>query len=80
MRWTTEKPSATGWYWYHVRGTIPQIAKLVWLGSALYVVHHGLLERFPADRWAGPIPEPNEEVKSDLPYQAGPQDVAAPRH
>ncbi len=63
MKWTTEKPTAPGWYWYKGAGypTILYVYTETFIGS-LFVEdpdYGGPVQGYPGE-WAGPIPEPEE--------------------
>ena len=62
MKWTDEKPSEPGWYWYKPAGgrKVPYILEVVSIRSRfLGRTPNGLT---PVDysfgQWSGPIPEP----------------------
>lgn len=63
MKWTTEKPTKPGWYWFKsTEGTV-RIYEIVWLGGEPTAKVGGLSCPFKNlhDRhWAVPIPEPEE--------------------
>lgn len=61
MKWTSEKPSVPGWYWWR-----DNIVRVVYIGEYppgnLYIMgYHNL--RVAKGEWAGPLTEPEEETK-----------------
>ena len=68
MKWTSEKPSVPGWYWWHDvdRPGTPCIVQVISDGYGLTV--YGLEEYSRRlyethGEWAGPLTEPEEETK-----------------
>lgn len=66
MKWTHEKPTAPGWYWYkNADDEIPEIACVISKGGELYLSFFGeyTFEVELADclgEFAGPIPKPED--------------------
>ncbi len=61
MKWTTEKPTTPGWYWYKGAGYSTTLYVYTANGG-LFVEDHdytGPVQGYPGE-WAGPIPEPEE--------------------
>ena len=62
MKWTSEKPTKPGWYWY--RGETDLNELIIWVSSDLRVVYPASLnfKSFAVDevpgQWAGPIEPP----------------------
>jgi hypothetical protein len=66
MKWTNTKPIVPGFYWFQSRGGRKRVVEIHKDPSTrkLYVTHTGtMLEDLANDgyRWAGPIPEPQEQ-------------------
>jgi hypothetical protein len=66
MKWTNTKPTVPGFYWFQSRGGRKRVVEIRKDPSTrkLYVTHTGtVLEELSGDgsRWAGPIPEPQEQ-------------------
>lgn len=63
LRWTTSLPTKNGWYWYrysqHDKPLIQVMSKHV---EVLYIRMHLLWWRSRKGEWAGPIPEPEENI------------------
>lgn len=68
MNWTTQKPTAPGWYWMrNITGRC-----VVWIGEAWVAKDKPYklvvdapngnfdLDKISKHQWAGPIPEPEE--------------------
>lgn len=65
MKWTTEKPTAPGWYWY--RSIVCEVTRYTRVvevfpngkvsDGSLFPMDH--VDKFNGE-WAGPIPEPEE--------------------
>lgn len=69
MKWTKEKPTKTGWYWYQNVGfkfSYPTIVQVSYYGTKLAIdwesTYNGHYEyqvdKLKDDFWCGPIPEP----------------------
>lgn len=73
LKWTSEPPKATGWYWIRINGDEPDIVcinqyeeqgKKYLTMSAVGKNYAILIESLTSKstyEWAGPIPEPEEE-------------------
>lgn len=65
MKWTNNKPTKEGWYWYDPDGGFPEKRMIYFVDNDLdlWIDHHDY-EFFPISefdgKWAGPIPEPDE--------------------
>lgn len=60
LRWTTEKPTAPGWWWTRMPDFPPQILEVREVAGGLMVVYGDYLspvEKEPGE-WAGPIEPP----------------------
>lgn len=66
MKWTKEKPTKPGWYWFRSEteyGTCTTVLEIRNVQGGLVVVETIAiypLEEFREGEWAGPIPEPEE--------------------
>ncbi len=62
MKWETEKPSATGWYWYNEKSHDPEIVVFDKIRLVMDRMHYG--ESIPIHlmdgKWAGPIHRPDD--------------------
>ncbi len=66
LRWTSEKPSVPGWYWYRGETDLNEI--IVWVSTDLRVVFAGTNFRsWPveeiAGEWSGPLTPPDDQAK-----------------
>lgn len=65
VRWTKEKPTEPGWYWWRGPvwgGTRTKMFEVSKDKAGLYVAAWGYVE-FMAGEWSGPIPVPLETTK-----------------
>lgn len=63
MKWTDEKPSEKGWYWWNAPDRAPTIVAVRY--QQFWEFSHGGIWRSlsyanPRGKWSGPIPEPDE--------------------
>ncbi len=74
MTWTSEPPKEPGWYWLYTFGAV-EIVKIVysdyhkelWLekmGTGMHQKYSKFLEQQIPHKWAGPIPEPEEDMNA----------------
>ncbi len=67
MKWTTEKPTDPGWYWYHPEFTETPLIVLVSIrGKSVTFERAGFsmlykISKEGTGKWAGPIPVPEDE-------------------
>ena len=69
MKWTKEKPTEIGWYWYRDRLTEPVMSLITMLDNELIMNAYrryqnariNMLNGEYNEEWAGPIPKPKEE-------------------
>lgn len=74
LRWSAEQPAADGWWWWKPRPNAPRKPAEIWSITSAGVVlsrqcahPNGILAlenmsaAYPAQRWAGPLPEPEGE-------------------
>ena len=62
MKYTTDKPTVPGWYWYkEYKDWKPKIAQVnIWHGDGL-IVDGSWAVKYYHGYWAGPILEPEKE-------------------
>ena len=72
LKWTKEKPTESGWYWWRFeKKNVPHMVYVVWENTMRPVENDRLLILYPnsnkefevetrGGEWAGPIPEPEE--------------------
>ena len=68
LRWTREKPTEEGWYWYRDKVTEPIMSLITTLDHKLVMnayrrYQNALIDRLDGEydeEWAGPIPEPED--------------------
>jgi len=59
MKWTKEKPTVPGWYWMFRKGdTISRIEYVRKYGGMMCILNWEITDKA---KWAGPIPEPEED-------------------
>uniref|UniRef100_A0A6M3II34 Uncharacterized protein n=1 Tax=viral metagenome TaxID=1070528 RepID=A0A6M3II34_9ZZZZ len=60
LTWTKDKPTKPGWYWY--RGLYQVQSSIIYITPNIDIVNS---LKGSKGEWAGPIPEPNEELIID---------------
>lgn len=68
LRWTREKPTQEGWYWYRDKVTEPIMSLITTLDHQLVMnayrrYQNAFIDRLDGEydeEWAGPIPEPED--------------------
>ncbi len=60
-RWTTDRPTERGDYWYRADSNEPEtIVHVYEMANGLGVYKKGIFQAVPEGQWAGPIPQPIE--------------------
>lgn len=60
MKWTTDKPSVPGWYWWRGLSGKAWITEVLLEKDGNLCVDWGMQVAHCCYEWAGPIPEPEE--------------------
>jgi hypothetical protein len=71
LRWVTETPTVAGEYWLQTDDDKPRVRRVALMTGGAWMAFDGYGWRdlaFVADRWAGPIPEP-EQATTEPPYE-----------
>ena len=61
LKWTKEKPTKDGWYWFRHKAFNTYIAKVTCGGTILFGQYFNVKDINNDAEWAGPIPEPEEQ-------------------
>ena len=67
MKWTSEAPTKTGWYWIKSTNWVPHIVEVAFIPRLKKSFFWGVAsdisepcDKYPDAQWSGPIPEPED--------------------
>ncbi len=66
MKWSSNKPTKPGWYWWRAPGKNPRVLRVWAYEGSKPTCQDGFggdedfIENMVPGEWAGPIPEPEE--------------------